>query len=151
MRVPETGVARVRTAGPADLAQVLALLARAGLPTAGVPPALTGFLVAESAGRLVGVVGLEVYGRAALLRSAVVAPDARSIGVGAGLVKGLLDQARTEGIRDVYLLTTTADAWFPRFGFARISRDAVPSALHASEELRGACPDSAVVMHASLG
>ena len=149
--MPETGVARVRPAEPGDQAVVLAMLERAGLPTAGVPPSLTGFLVAESGARLVGVVGLEVYGRAALLRSAVVAAEARGIGVGAGLVQELLDRARTQGIQDVYLLTTTADAWFPRFGFVRISRDAVPLALHASEEFRGACPDSAVVMHASLG
>lgn len=149
--MPETGLARVRPAEPGDRTVVLAMLERAGLPTAGVPPSLTGFLVPEAGGRLVGVVGLEAYGRAALLRSAVVAADARGIGVGAGLVQGLLDQARTQGIRDVYLLTTTADAWFPRFGFVRISRDAVPLALHASEEFRGACPDSAVVMHASLG
>jgi amino-acid N-acetyltransferase len=149
--MPETGIARVRPAAPADLAVVLAMLDRAGLPTAGVPPSLTGFLVAESGGRLVGMVGLEAYGRAALLRSAVVAADARGVGIGAGLVKGLLDLARAQGIRDVYLLTTTAEAWFPRFGFARIGRDAVPSALHASEEFQGACPDSAVVMHAGLG
>ncbi len=48
------------------------------------------------------------------------------------------------------LLTTTAEDWFPRFGFVRIARDAVPAALHASAELRGACPASAAVMQKPL-
>jgi N-acetylglutamate synthase-like GNAT family acetyltransferase len=65
-------------------------------------------------------------------------------------VTSLLADARARGIHDIYLLTTTAEAWFPRFGFVRIARAAVPAALHASEEFRGACPDSAVVMHTAL-
>jgi amino-acid N-acetyltransferase len=148
--MPETAFARVRPAAPPDLAGVLAMLDRAGLPTAGVPPSLTGFLVAESGTRLVGVIGLEAYGPVALLRSAVVAADARGAGVGASLVTRLLARAGSQGIHDVYLLTTTAEAWFPRFGFVGVTRDAVPEALHASEEFKGACPDSAVVMHAAL-
>ncbi len=126
------------------------MLSGAQLPTAGIPPSLTGFLVAESGNRLVGVIGLEAYGQVALLRSAAVAADARGAGVGASLVKGLLVRAGGQGIHDVYLLTTTAEAWFPRFGFVGVAREMVPEALHASEEFKGACPDSAVVMHATL-
>jgi amino-acid N-acetyltransferase len=107
-------------------------------------------MVAEADGGVVGAIGLEVYGGAALLRSAVVAPAEQGHGAGTALVAGLLEHARTRGVRDVYLLTTTADAWFPRFGFARIQRDAVPAALHASVEFQGACPDTAVIMRATL-
>jgi amino-acid N-acetyltransferase len=91
-----------------------------------------------------------VYGAAALLRSAVVADQARGRGVGAALLDRLLEHARARGVRQVYLLTTTAEDWFPRFGFTRIARQAVPAALHASAEFRGACPDSATVMQATL-
>jgi amino-acid N-acetyltransferase len=148
--MPETAFARVRPAEPRDLDQVLAMLGGAQLPTAGIPPSLTGFLVAESGTRLVGVIGLEAYGLVALLRSAAVVADARGAGVGASLVKSLLARAGGQGIRDVYLLTTTAEAWFPRFGFVGVTRAMVPEALQASEEFKGACPDSAVVMHATL-
>ena len=153
--MPEPVVAEVRPARPADFQPVVALLGRAGLPVAGVPPTLAGFFVAEvdeptPGERLVGAIGLEEYGTAGVLRSAVVATQSRGAGVGAALVRRLLADARARGIHDVYLLTTTAEAWFPRFGFVRIARVAVPAALHASEEFNGACPDSAIVMHTTL-
>jgi amino-acid N-acetyltransferase len=43
----------------------------------------------------------------------------------------------------VALLTETADGWFPRFGFRPVPREALPAALSASAELRGACPATA--------
>lgn len=141
---------RVRPARSADYPAVAGLLVAAGLPTAGVSPSLPDFMVAEADAGVVGAIGLEVYGGAALLRSAVVAAAEQGRGAGTALVAGLLKHARTRGVRDVYLLTTTADAWFPRFGFARIRRDAVPAALNASVEFQGACPDTAVIMRATL-
>ncbi len=146
---PAVGV-RVRPARPEDYPGVAAMLEQAGLPTEGVSPSLADFLVAEAGDGVVGAVGLEVYGSAALLRSAVVAPAARKGGVGTALVAALLDHARSHRVRDVYLLTTTAEDWFPRFGFARIRRDAVPAALYASVEFQGACPDTAVIMRAAI-
>jgi amino-acid N-acetyltransferase len=129
---------------------VTGLLDAAGLPTAGLSPSLADFLIAEAGDGIVGAVGLEVYGGAALLRSAVVAAAVRGRGAGTALVAGLLEHARARGVRDVYLLTNTAEAWFPRFGFARIQRDAVPAALRASAEFQGACPDSAAILRRTL-
>jgi len=140
----------IRTARPSDAPSVRALLTEAALPVAGVPDSLEHFLVAERDGSLVGAIGLEPYGTAALLRSAVVHPTVRGTGLGESLVRALLDAARHAKVRELVLLTTTAAEWFPRFGFTRITRDAVPAALHASEELRGACPASAVVMRLAL-
>ncbi|MCI0572486.1 MAG: hypothetical protein L0Y66_17160 [Myxococcaceae bacterium] len=51
----------------------------------------------------------------------------------------------------LYLLTTTAAESFPRFGFTHVDRSSLPPELHASEELRGACPASAVVMKRHIG
>ena len=82
----------------------------------------------------------------ALLRSAVVSSDNRGTGVGGRLVKQLLERADEQGIEELYLLTTTAEDYFPRFGFTRTTRSAVPDAVKASAEFRGACPDTAVVM-----
>lgn len=141
---------RIRPAEPGDYPAVAGLLEAAGLPTEGLPPSLADFVVAAADDGLVGAVGLEVYGPAALLRSAVVADRARGRGLGAALVDRLLEHARARGVRQVYLLTTTAEDWFPRFGFTRIERHAVPPALHASAEFRGACPESATVMAAIL-
>lgn len=141
---------RVRPARAADYPAVTTLLGGAGLPTAGLSPSLPDFLVAEGADGVVGAIGLEVYGGVALLRSAVVSPAVRGTGAGSILVGRLLRYARERGVHDVYLLTDTADGWFPRFGFARVPREAVPAALWQSAEFRGACPDTAVVMHAAV-
>lgn len=140
----------IRAATVQDLAAVHALLRSASLPLDGVPDDLAHFLVAEHEGAVVGVIGLERYGDVALLRSAAVAQDLRGRGVGERLVHALLDAARGAGIRELTLLTTTAERWFPRFGFEPIAREAADVALHASEEFRGACPDSATTMRLLL-
>ena len=140
----------IRKATSADTGAVVALLVAAKLPVDGVPDALSHVLVAErgtgAAKEIVGVVALERQGDAALLRSAAVAPAVRGTGLGARLVQRALDDARAQSLRELVLLTTTADAWFPRFGFERISREEAPEALLASDEFQFACPASAVVM-----
>ena len=148
--VTSPGDASIRAATPEDAASVRDLLRAAFLPVDGIPDDLAHFLVAEREGRIVGAIGLEPYGDAALLRSAVVHADLRGTGVGERLVQTLLAGARGAQVRTVILLTTTAEAWFPRFGFTRITREDAPAAVHASAEFRGACPASAVVMRLSL-
>jgi amino-acid N-acetyltransferase len=140
----------VRSATGADYPGVIALLEAAGLPTAGVPRTLGDFLVADAGDGLAGAIGLERYGSSALLRSAVVRPGDQGTGIGAALVGALLDRARDGGLREIYLLTTTAERWFPRFGFTPIEREQVPDAVRASVEFREACPASAAVMRMLL-
>jgi amino-acid N-acetyltransferase len=138
--------AELRSARSGDLPQVLALLRAAELPSAGVAETLSHFFVAEQDGRLIGAAGLEIYGPSALLRSVVVVEEWRGSGVGSRLIDLALREARTRGIEDVFLLTTTAEHYFPRFGFACVSREAVREEVKASVEFQGACPASAIVM-----
>jgi amino-acid N-acetyltransferase len=142
--------AAVRPATGEDHVAVIGLLEAASLPVAGVPPLLEDFYVAERAGRIVGAIGVERYGRYGLLRSAVVDPSARGTGVGEALVERVLRHAREGDLRAVYLLTTTAEGYFPRFGFERIAREDVPGEVKVSVEFREACPASAVVMRKTL-
>jgi amino-acid N-acetyltransferase len=143
----ETGI---RTGRPEDLPVVTSLLTEAGLPLAGLDPRLGQTLIASQEERVVGCVALEVYGKAALLRSLVVAPGIRGHGLGERLAAEVLDLARREGVRDVYLLTETASQFFPRFGFLIEDRATAPTTLQQSVEFRSACPASAVMMHARL-
>ncbi|MBM3907470.1 MAG: GNAT family N-acetyltransferase [Gemmatimonadetes bacterium] len=142
--------ALVRSATPSDLAAVERLLTASGLPLDGVREALNDFLVAESGGGLVGVAGLEVCGDHALLRSVAVASEWRSRGLGRELVTRLIAQAEARGIHALYLLTTTAENYFPGFGFERITRDQVPAGVQTTGEFQGACPDTATVMRRRL-
>lgn len=138
-------------AEPADLPAMQAFLQAMSLPTAGLHAApRSGYLLVKDAGVLIGLAGLEVHGTVGLLRSVAVDPRHRSRGLAAQLVTQAIGYARQVHLTDLYLLTTTAQSYFPRFGFVAVPRSSAPAALHASEELQGACPASAVLMHLSL-
>ena len=142
---------KIRRAKSSDLSAVERLLAASDLPIDGVRDNFSDFVVADDNGAIAGAIGLEKYGSVALLRSAVVATDHRGTGVGRKLVEQLLERAQEAGVDELYLLTTTAEKYFPRFGFTRTTRATVPDAVKASAEFRGACPDTAVVMSRPLG
>ena len=140
----------VDPARAADLQAIEQLLTAAELPVDGVRDALEGFVVARDAGAIVAVAGIERYGAAVLLRSVVVAADARGRGLGARLVDERLRSAARSGATDAYLLTTTAEAFFGRLAFATITRDSVPATVRASAEFTSLCPASATVMHRGI-
>ena len=112
-------------------------MTESGLPIDGVAEHFGSFFVAEEGGRIVGAAGLELYGSDALLRSVVVARDARGTGLGADLARRAIDEARARGVRAVYLLTTTAEGFFPRLGFVRVPRTEVSPGVQASREFNG--------------
>jgi predicted O-methyltransferase YrrM/GNAT superfamily N-acetyltransferase len=121
------------------------LLAAAGLPIDGWDAPTTRRWGAVAAGRVAGVVALEAHGDAGLLRSWVVAPDARGAGLGGALLAHALREARAMGLVSVAALTTTVPERLASAGFRETTRDALPAAVQASPELRGACPDGARV------
>lgn len=137
---------RIRTAKQTDVPAIEALLVASDLPTSGVKESLSGFLVAESGQQIVGVVGLEQCGRYGLLRSTAVAPQWRGKHIAKQLVEQVIARAEAEGIHALYLLTTTAERYFPSFGFTVTTRDTVPESIKATDEFREACPASATVM-----
>jgi amino-acid N-acetyltransferase len=137
---------KIRKATTRDLDAVERLLSANDLPLDGVKENLCSFIVAEEGGQVIGAVGLEKFGSIALLRSAVVSNDHRGKGVGSRLIEHILENADKDAVEELFLLTTTAEDYFPRFGFTRTTRSAVPPAVKASAEFRGACPDTALVM-----
>ena len=142
----------IRAAEPRDLDRVKTLLETAELPVSGVESQFgTSYAVAEENGELIGAVGIEVHGRYGLLRSAVVAPSQRGRGVGEALVFDRIDWSMRQELDALFLLTTTAAEYFPRFGFAAIDRARVPAEVQASAEFSSICPSSATVMQLPLG
>jgi N-acetylglutamate synthase-like GNAT family acetyltransferase len=142
---------RLRQATPGDVPLIESLLTGNDLPTVGVREAIGGFLVALEGAVVVGAVGIEPCGPAyGLLRSAVVSDKWRGKGIGRELVKRAISDARGRGVQALYLLTTTAEDYFPLFGFGRTSRDSVPDPVRATDEFRSACPESATVMTLEL-
>lgn len=145
--MPTTSTAaELRAAQPSDLAGIERLLAANDLPRDGVRDALATFVVARAGDEIVGVAGLELCCDNALLRSVAVAGAWRSRGVGRALVTRVISDAEARGVRALYLLTTSAEGYFPSFGFREVARDDVPADVRATAEFQSACPASAVVM-----
>ncbi|HKV98848.1 MAG TPA: arsenic resistance N-acetyltransferase ArsN2 [Vicinamibacterales bacterium] len=141
----------------ADLTEIERLLRDAGLTTAGVAEIMSAtpsrFFVAETTdgtGALVAVAGLEVCCDNALLRSVAVDPEWQRHGLGRELVQRIVCHAEERGIRALYLLTMTAEHYFPRFGFEAVDRAAVPADIAETLEFKSACPTTAVAMQRTL-
>jgi amino-acid N-acetyltransferase len=133
-----------------DLPQIRALLERLQLPLAGVDEHLPTILVAREGGQIVGTAALELYADGALLRSVAVDPRRQGKQLGHELTDAALRLAATHGASTVFLLTTTAERFFPRFGFEPITREQVPLSVRESVEFQSACPASAIVMRKQL-
>jgi amino-acid N-acetyltransferase len=136
----------IAAATAADLEPIKALLAASDLPTAGVDEHWKTFIVARDGTNLVACGGAEAYQFVALIRSVAVQPAYRSHGLGRRIVRQLLDRLASRGLREFYLLTTTAEDYFRKRGFKTIDRDEVHPQLLSSREFQDACPDDAVCM-----
>lgn len=145
---PIPTIPALRPATRHDLPRVQALLTANKLPLEGLDDCLECLVVAEHEGALVGVAGTERCGEGeyALLRSVAVADAWKGKGLGRALVVRAIADAEARGARALYLLTTTAEHYFPSFGFRQTGRATVPAAVQATVEFTSACPASAVVM-----
>ncbi len=100
--------------------------------------------------RMVGCVAVEVVGEDCLLRSLAVVADRRGEGIAAALHERAVAIASLEGVRTAWLLTTTAEKYAGRKGFARADRATVPPGIAALPQFRGICPSTAVCMRGSI-
>ena len=128
-------------------AEVVELLEREGLPTSDIDSAdniqLFGVNFNDAIGELIGV---EVQDSIGLLRSLVVDDRFRGKGYGQDLVAFAESWARKEGISEFYLLTTTADKFFEKFGYKQVQRDQAPSFIANTSQFSSLCPSSAIFM-----
>jgi len=93
------GEVAIEYAQPGDLAAIGSLLVDANLPTTDLGRTGQLFVVARSAGTVIGCVGLETYGEAGLLRSLAVTPGHRGEGLTRALYDRLAAGARSLGVR----------------------------------------------------
>jgi arsenate reductase len=129
-----------------DDPQLRAFLEASGLPADDVETGRQEYLLAREGERIVGSVGLEVVGENALARSLAVAPDRRGLGLGKRLLEAAIQRARIRGIKTLYALTMTAEAFAAAQGFGCISRAEVPEAIASLTQFRALCPATAVCM-----
>ncbi|HZN37418.1 MAG TPA: arsenic resistance N-acetyltransferase ArsN2, partial [Planctomycetota bacterium] len=140
----------LRPALPRDCAAIDALLRGAGLRSEGEQLPTAVFVVAQAGTSIVGAIALEARGDAGLLRSLAVDPGWRGSGIGDRLVAHLLAIAAQQHLAKLWLLTTTAAAFFARWGFAVARRDEAPVAIATHPQFAAECPASATCMARSL-
>jgi amino-acid N-acetyltransferase len=123
------------------------MLQAQGLPVADITDELLEhFFFIGSDGSPTGLVGVEICGPDALLRSLVVAEEARTRGVGSALVQHAEGYAASRQVRAMYLLTTTAEDFFQRRGYRRVDRAQAPRAIQSTAEFASLCPASSAFM-----
>jgi amino-acid N-acetyltransferase len=141
----------IHPAQRADLPAVRALLETERLPASDLDErALERFSIWRDDAGVNGVVGLELYGDVALLRSLVVARHARDKGAGAALTQAAEKRAVESGARVVYLLTTSAERFFLARGYQKVDRADAPKSIQGTTQFSGLCPSSAVLMMKQL-
>ena len=131
--------------------EVARLLESAALPTCDLTDEhMKDFFYAGPAAAPVGIVGVQLYGADALLRSLVVDASHRARGLGQRLVEHAERHARRRGAATVYLLTTTAESFFSSRGYVVTPRDHAPPAIRSTTEFAGLCPASSAFMSKRL-
>ena len=93
---------------------------------------------------------MEPCGATGLLRSVAVRAEHQGEGRGSEIVRAVLERTDAQGLRHVYLLTTTAAPFFEAFGFRPLPRAEAPDSIRRTREFSALCPDSAVLMRRSL-
>ncbi len=141
----------LRPAQQPDRTALRQLLTAVDLPTEDLPEALDHFFVLTNGQTVIGSAGIEPFDTVGLLRSVAIAPNSRKSQLGKRLVDAIEVHARVSGIRQLYLITTTADAYFSKLGYTPVERPAVHPAIAATQQFSGICPSSAQVMMKELG
>ena len=140
---------RIRRAMSKDLPQAKTMLVAAGLPVTDLAAEHLAFAAVDGE-QLMGLIGFEPYGDIGLLRSLVIAEDARGDGLGRKLVANLEAAARDDGVDELWLLTIDADAYFARLGYEVLERSDAPETIRGTAEFAGLCPGDATLMRKRL-
>ena len=142
----------IRPAHSGDYRSIRALLESEGLPTQDVTvEQIPRFYVASLGdARLLGCIAFEQFRSDALLRSLAIADGSRRQGLGHALVEILERDAAINGVRHLFLLTTTAADYFTAIGYRRFDRRLVPDQLQSTSQFASLCPASATCMIKNL-
>lgn len=99
---------------------------------------------------LIAIGALQIKDPVALLRSVAVQEANRGLGLAAAMTRHLLEVARSNGVRDIYLLTESAQHYFTRFGFQVVERKSLPAYVQSTRQFESLCPTSAKAMRLIL-
>jgi amino-acid N-acetyltransferase len=132
------------------LSDIETLLQKYDLPFEDCKDQLDNFYGISGGDGLIAIGALQIEGPIALLRSVAVQEGNRGMGLAFRMTQHLLEVARTNGVRDIYLLTESAEHYFTRFGFQVVERNLVPAYVQSTRQFESLCPASAQAMRLIL-
>ena len=133
-------------ANPADKDQIRRLLSKCGLPTRYIHRHLKSFMVAKAGKKIVGVIGMEVYGRMGLFRSLCVEETYRGRGIAKMLNEKLLSYSHMWKIDRLYLFTLYAEKFASKLGFQKIEKKRIPKSIRSTWQFRSLSPYPVICM-----
>ncbi|NJL87375.1 MAG: hypothetical protein HC886_17575 [Leptolyngbyaceae cyanobacterium SM1_1_3] len=77
-------------------------------------------------------------------------PTSPTKNLGRQLVEEIETYAQYQGVKTLFLLTTTASDYFQKLGYHRCDRQQVPAEIANTSEFQHLCPDSAACLVKSL-
>ena len=96
-------------------------------------------LVNDGSKKLQAMIGWEIFADSALLRSLAVREEYRQCGRAKILVERAIEQLRTEGRTQLYVLTQTAEDYLKKYGFVVIERQNIPDGLLLQKKKKDIC------------
>ena len=103
--------------------------------------------VVEKNNVIVGYFGFEIFDLDALFRSLIVQPEHRGKGYGQEIWQLALESMVEAGVKDIYLLTNTAEDFFGKLDFEKYARNAVPEKIGGTAEFADFCSEDSICMH----
>ena len=126
------------------------LLERCDLPFSDCSEHIQNFVGVIKSDNLIAIGALQYEDSVALLRSIAMHPDSRGQGLASAMTHHLIEQARSREVRQLYILTETAESYFSQFGFYSIPRKAAPVRIQATRQFESLCSSSAQLMRLDL-
>lgn len=131
--------------------KAMTLIKDSGLPISDITTQkLKDFLYFGDPDNLIGIIGLEIFDTVALLRSLAVSKEARGKGHGRTLVMNIETYAKNKNVKELYLLTETAENFFNKLNYTIMQKESAPESIKATSEFSSVCPVSAVLMTKKL-
>lgn len=135
-----------KLASLSDIKDVQRLLKENNLPFEDLESSKVTLFVSVLNGQIIGCIGIELKGNDGLLRSFSVTDKYKNKGIGNELLNRLLKYSKSEKIKKLHLLTTTADKYFIKKGFVKSDRIKAPESIQTTTEFSTLCPSSSVYM-----
>lgn len=135
-----------KLASLSDIKEIQNLLKKNSLPFEDLESSMVSLFVSVLNGQIIGCIGVEIKGEDGLLRSFSVTDKYKNQGIGNALFNILVNYSKSENIKKLHLLTTTADGYFSKKGFVKSDRINAPESIQTTTEFSTLCPSSSVYM-----